>query len=282
VHESKEHDVVRVNADFNFMNFMLHQSNMEIDIRSIENKIEKYVEEFHTNRQEYPKNSPYMNVLVDMLRRKIRNADIAFQIKDLNVRAIKETDESGLKCSKKPLKVKDFIGGGMYGKVYKLNSKQAVKIVNLSSIFTNDKLRENIENEFSISVEAGKIGIGPKIQDHYVCCDNNKNCFIVLCMDLLKGETIDKWMESNPTVEMKKKVESMLKKKIDQLHKANIAHRDIHGGNVFLVKKGKEIVDVFLIDYGSAVRINDTSHRQDDFDDDLRNIQYFFYTREER
>jgi predicted Ser/Thr protein kinase len=234
---------------------------MEIDTKQLKLKIGEYVGEFY-NKPETLKtfNHPFLKSLVDMLTNEIKNSMILEEIKDLNSLMIKGNSNNGLACLKQPIKVHNILGEGAYGKVYRINNKKAAKIVALGAHFIWDeinKVKENILNEFAICKLAGELGVGPKVYDHYSCCDEQNQCYYVLYMDLLNGTNLYDWFNDNPSIEEQQHVKQRLVEKLEILHKNNIIHNDLHRGNVFIVNKknakGKsKVEDVFIIDYGLA------------------------------
>lgn len=229
---------------------------MEIDTEQLKTKITEYVGEFY-NKPETLKtfNHPFLKSLVDMLTNEIKNAMILEEIKDLNSLMIKGNSNNGLACLKQPIKVQNILGEGAYGKVYKINNKKAAKIVALGTHFIWDeinKLKDTILNEFAICKLAGELGVGPKVYDHYSCCDEKDQCYYVLYMDLLNGKNLHEWFADNPSIAEQQKVKKLLMEKLEILHKNNIIHNDLHRGNVFVISKKSKVEDVFIIDYGLA------------------------------
>lgn len=235
---------------------------MQIDTTKLKQKIKEYVHEFyHKPETVTTPEHRLLKPLIFMLTDEIKSAMILEEIKDLNTLSIKGNSNNGLACLKQPIKVQGLLGEGAYGKVYKFNSKRAAKIVSLGSdmVFWDDinELKENILNEFTVCKLAGELGVGPKVYDHYTCCDENNQCYYILFMDLLEGQNMYDWFSSNPSEEEQTIVKELLAKKIKILHQNNIIHNDLHRGNVFIVKKkigrGKtKIDDVYIIDYGMA------------------------------
>lgn len=260
---------------------------MEIDTKKLKLKIGEYVGEFYHKPETLKNfNHPFLKSLIDMLTNEIKNSMILEELKDLNSLMIKGNSNNGLACLKQSIKVQSVLGEGAYGKVYKINNKKAAKIVPLGTHFIWDeinKLKENILNEFAICKLAGELGVGPKVYDHYSCCDEKNQCYYILYMDLLNGKNLYDWLDDKPSVEEQEYVKKILIEKLEVLHKNNIIHNDLHRGNVFVVNKrnGKEksnIEDVFIIDYGLATNFKRKMKQTISFENKM--IDYLFSNNE--
>lgn len=256
---------------------------MQIDTRQLRQKIKEYVHEFYHKPETVTiYEHALLKPLVFMLTDEIKSAMILEEIKDLNKLSIRGNSNNGLACLKQPIKVHTLLGEGAYGKVYKVNSKRAAKIVSLGSHMIWDdinELKENILNEFTVCKLAGDLGVGPKVYDHYSCCDENNQCYYILYMDLLEGQNMYDWFSSNPSEEEQTVVKELLAKKIKILHQNNVIHNDLHRGNVFIVKKkmsrGKtKIDDVYIIDYGMATNFKRKMKKSITWETKM--IQYLF------
>jgi eukaryotic-like serine/threonine-protein kinase len=89
-----------------------------------------------------------------------------------------------------------------------------------------------------------------QILDHGIDPDLN---WAYIVMELLEGETLEARLQRNRQLSREEAVRVMLQvaKALSRLHEANLVHRDLKPGNIFLVKNdGEDIVKV--LDFGIA------------------------------
>jgi tRNA A-37 threonylcarbamoyl transferase component Bud32 len=151
-----------------------------------------------------------------------------------------------------------YLNEGDYGKVYRLGPSKCVKIINISESelqATDDRIDDIFfPREVEISKKAGELGIGPKIEDAYICFqENDSSCHGVIYMEWLEGKTLYDWLSKGRSTEEIAKVRDLVEAKIQKMHAHGIIHMDLHNGNVFILLDAKgEVKDVSFIDYGFA------------------------------
>lgn len=214
------------------------------------NNIEKLVEEIVREKFTNPRKIECQDngeELLPKIQKMIIKYSLKMELEDLkNIKKIN---------SNKCLKFKKKLGAGGYGSVYQVDDSKAVKVINITKNYRKDKnFIKDLEKEFLISQIADKKGFGPKIYDVNVCCDDKNNCYFMIYMELLKGETYCSWNLSKHSDKEREDVLNILDKKINIMQKNKIIHNDIHDENIFIVKdsKTKKVSNVFIIDYGMA------------------------------
>lgn len=147
------------------------------------------------------------------------------------------------------------IGRGAFGQVFlceKDKKKYAIKLQIYKKRWREPEESDfikNIINEYKLSKKIGEHSIGPKIYEILFIYDNINSKFInLIVMEYIKGEELSDYESKHKLKdnEMKK-----LQNKIDKLHKLNIYHKDLHKGNIMVVKKNKKI-DFKIVDFGLA------------------------------
>lgn len=139
------------------------------------------------------------------------------------------------------------IGQGGQGAVYKHGSNRVVKVSNISN---------RAIQEYEMAKVAGNLNIGPKVYG------SNRNA--------TKFWYFMNYVNGTPLKNIKNK--SCYKKHVyyvvDKLHKAGIAHLDLHEDNIMIGMNGK----VYIIDYGSARRTpNKSALTNNKINNSLRN-----------
>jgi tRNA A-37 threonylcarbamoyl transferase component Bud32 len=253
---------------------------MIINLTDLSSKTNAYIQEFY----DAPKvvkntNAAHVSLLKSLVGDIVRKQRVMAEIASLNKKSIPSgSADDGTACLKRPLKFKKMLGEGYFGKVYKVSSSMAVKIVNLDRErhMRNEKrngLKAKIEAEFELSKRAGVLGVGPKIYDCYTCCSQDGACFQVMYMQLLQGMTLREWIESNPSEALKQKVKDMLKVQLAVLHNNKIMHSDLHQENVLVIGNRKNASGLYIIDYGLATNFKNRVARSIEYE---RNVEHLF------
>lgn len=174
-------------------------------------------------------------------------------------------------CMKPPLFVKNAVGSGSYGKVYRLGTRKGlvpkvVKVVSLAKRYDIKHTLRAWRREVEWATVAGDAGVGPRVHDCYVCMhEGEPHGFMV--MDFVDGTTLEEYRQTASPANVLK-AERNLEAKIATLHTKGIAHADLHSRNVMVINTGKT-VDVLIVDYGFAVNLeqlqeNDTKGVRDE------------------
>ena len=148
------------------------------------------------------------------------------------------------------------VGQGAYGQVFfgeKNKKKYAIKLQiydhsSWSEKNESDFIKNRI-NEYKLAKKIGSHSIGPKVYETLFIYDDVNNKFInLIVMEYIKGKVL---MEYERKHKLKDNEIKKLQNKIDKLHKLNIYHKDLHKGNIMVVKKNKKI-DFMIVDFGLA------------------------------
>jgi tRNA A-37 threonylcarbamoyl transferase component Bud32 len=162
-------------------------------------------------------------------------------------------------CLKDPADAQkmEYIGGGEYGKIFKLGEERCVKFINISDTLSNLTYID-FQNEVKICRAAGELGVGPKIYDTYVCVnDANSTCYGIIYMDYVKGITLTDFLYKYYSKGNILVIRRLLEEKINKMHNAGILHSDLHTDNVMILMEGGEVKDVKIIDFGFSMFIKD-------------------------
>lgn len=212
----------------------------------MEKEIENLVNSFYKkNVKAFPKQPRNMKI-----ENIIKKYSLIYEIKKINELDIKTIDT---KCK---FNFKEFIAKGWSGSVYKLDSKNIVKIVPLlkQRYTPGGIVSRKITNEIKITEIAGLIGVGAKLNKYTACCDKTGNCYYALYMEYINGITLNNYILSKHNTDVNNKlVKKMLKEKLKLLHKNNIIHGDLSNENIIVNIKDSKIVDLRIIDYGKSV-----------------------------
>ena len=109
-----------------------------------------------------------------------------------------------------------------------------------------------------IAKKAAQLGVGPKVFDGYEC-KSGKNIYFITVMEYLDGETYIKFFQKHKdNKEVIDQLVNDIQVKVQKLNSNYILHKDVHGENIIVIKKGDKYTPV-IIDYGNAVYARDTN-----------------------
>ena len=129
----------------------------------------------------------------------------------------------------KIFKKEKLLGKGGYGQTYlasKGNFKYAVKVQEITNIEISD-----LKKEIKLTKKMGKLGVGPKLYDYYICKEDNKNKLFMV-MEYMSGGDLYTWFSDGNKLTAKLKKDA--KKKLKIMHDNGIIHNDLHEGNIFI------------------------------------------------
>lgn len=140
--------------------------------------------------------------------------------------------------------IKKILGRGRYGTVRCLDDecRYAVKYMR-----TND-----VRNELKVLKEMTALGIGPKFIDAWECNLDNR---IDGSITMIVAEKWDGELSKDTCIS--KPIWYKLCKEINTLHTHGYVHGDILPKNILVKRKGKEIVDATLSDFGTVNTVDD-------------------------
>jgi predicted Ser/Thr protein kinase len=213
-----------------------------------------------------------MDAIVDVLRRSVFNVNewqkYGFRVVHGNTGSIFK----GCFCKEDERSLKRAIelGSGAFGTVHKSRAPScikgipkdvewvAIKMETIGSFFSKDQTPEYLRKHISILQDVGNAGLTPKVFDTFICIDEKGQNTIIKVMEYVDGITLHKWIET-ASVANRKKAQTILQEKVQQLGQMGILHSDLHGGNIMVVPTAKGGVrDVVIIDFDLAKRA-DTS-----------------------
>jgi len=168
----------------------------------------------------------------------------------LNVKEIKPNKNKLHKCLSSYTFIKE-LGQGAFGKTYlveKNKKEYAIKEITTKNFFMSKKemIHKN-KKEIQIAIKMGKLNIGPKIYDSYMCNDKGE-LKMFLVMDHMTEGSLLKWMESNTLTSDHKQ---QILKKLKKMHSLNYYHVDTHLENIF-VTKNKNKIEFYIGDFGQS------------------------------
>lgn len=185
----------------------------------------------------------FMNLNSDQNKNKYNH--INFKLKE-----VKSKPVSQHKCLSSYTFIKD-LGQGAFGKTYlveKNKKEYAIKEITTKNFFMSkkDMIHKN-KKEIQTAIKMGKLNIGPKIYDSYICKDKGEVKMFLVMEHMTEG-TLKEWLTSNTlTLEHKKQI----LKKIKKMHSLNYYHADTHLENIF-VTKNKNKIEFYIGDFGQS------------------------------
>ena len=144
----------------------------------------------------------------------------------------------------KIFKKEKLLGKGGYGQTYlasKGNFKYAVKVQEITNIEISD-----LKKEIKLTKKMGKLGVGPKLYDYYICKEDNKNKLFMV-MEYMSGGDLYNWLGDGNKLTAKLKKDA--RKKLKIMHDNGIIHNDLHEGNIFIQNKNNK-PELFIGDFG--------------------------------
>jgi serine/threonine protein kinase len=140
-------------------------------------------------------------------------------------------------------------------KIEHLTRGDIVPFANLQEL---TKIIKKRYDTLEIAKKAGEFGIGPKIFDGYECKINKQVHFITI-MEYVDGETYLKFYQTHKdNKDIINQVIKDIQSKITKLNTNYILHKDVHGENIIVTKKGNKYVPI-IIDYGNAMYAQDNN-----------------------
>ncbi len=156
--------------------------------------------------------------------------------------------------------IKEILGEGGMGKVYKAYDQKGRKYVAIKSIkphFIGSL--EGIER-FLREAKVQMRLAHPHIVEVYKIFDyrdSQGNLYFMYVMELLEGKNLRDYLKENHPLPLYKIIEifSAILEALHYTHKHNIIHRDLNFGNIIVMENGKHK----LIDFGIAKNLDDLS-----------------------
>ena len=222
-------------------------NEMNVDFAVLTHEIKAAIHEFMkkgNNPVEVDvKKIPNGVLLADMLRPLVQKMIISVQVDNINTVQISDDQNPQDGCMKK-LVVKKKIGQGVYGNVFEIDDKKVVKIIK----FEGKQPMKNFIQEVEMMKKSATIGIGPKVFDHYTCCQHFGSCYGIIIMEYINGSTLRDWAAKPHGKKTKDEMLNKIRAAIQKLHAHSIFHNDLHNTNILIAKNG----NVKIIDYGYA------------------------------
>mgnify|MGYP001258776687 CR=1 FL=1 len=124
-----------------------------------------------------------------------------------------------------------------------------LKTIDISSFKISSKNRffnlQNIIDEINIMILLNNTNISPKLIDTWIYYNIDNSLYICILMEN-KGISLSKWEQNNTFTD---EDDRKIKEKIEELHKNNIIHTDLHRSNI-LVEEINNNRDFFIADFG--------------------------------
>jgi hypothetical protein len=135
------------------------------------------------------------------------------------------------------------LGSGYYGKVYKVEINDKIYALKETELVNNHYISTYLNeiNKLKI-INKIKPKIAPKYYKSWI---NNNKGYILL--EYINCGTLYEYIKKN---ELSVKDYNELKRLINILHKYNLFHRDLHGGNILIECKNKKKIRFYLNDFG--------------------------------
>ena len=214
----------------------------------------------------------YIELFKNMSKKKIT---IINELDD-NFDLVNLFDKSYLNKNKNKKVIK--LGEGFQGSVYKLNNSMCVKI-EISNL--NSYAIENFNNEYYISKLCGKYNISPKIYKKKIFYNKfNSKLIKLIYMEYIDGLTLYDFIKKyKPSAKKIENINKIINKKINILHKIGFLHQDLHEGNIMIHNNKNKIIDIYIIDFGYSVKINNRNRIifENNYDYKKKLLNYFIY-----
>ena len=189
----------------------------------------------------------------------------------------KEIEKANVQLCNTRITKENRLGSGMYGDVYKVDDKTAVKVqmINLEdklieSSRKGKKLHKIVSNEITSSKKMGKNGLGPEIYDHAVCQLGENVYALLIYMELIVGITLNDWFDKEHTPEELDQMKEQILEAIDKMHKMKIIHNDIHYNNMLVTDEGK----LKIIDMGLATDFDEDFNYEEEKEKIIVNFEF--------
>jgi len=156
-------------------------------------------------------------------------------------------------------KIIEFIGKGTFGSVYKCEKNgetHAMKV--FSADFIYQEFTKGSDNRITREIEALK-AVNSKNVAKYIDDGNfeeNNWTYFYVVMDYIDGSDLEKVLKDKTfSIDESINIFQSILNGISAIHEANIYHRDLKPGNIYLLKNG----DIKILDFGLSKLIDFTS-----------------------
>lgn len=157
------------------------------------------------------------------------------------------------------LRVKWRIGSG---RLYEINRKLVVKIVDLDADERYNDGGASFENEIKMSRLAAKIGAGPVVVDAFVCTSKRDTHYGLIILTNVRGKPLTEWLRT-ADAKKKEKMRNDLDRLVTMMHAHGLYHNDLWSDHV-MVKAGDRPI---IVDWKMASTSPSTGKRwHPDFD----------------
>jgi tRNA A-37 threonylcarbamoyl transferase component Bud32 len=180
-------------------------------------------------------------------------------------------------CSDIKYKKTDIIGQGVSGKVFLIDKypDKILKNINITNYNIDEGFGFNtlnsLINEILIMEKLNDTNISPKLYEYFLCTDKN-NLILSLVQEKM-DMSLSNWLDNGNILNYSHK--KQLIDKIQKLHNLDIAHKDIHSGNI-LIKKLDDSIDLYIADFGISKYFNNIIEDYKKYD--INNINDLFYS----
>lgn len=132
----------------------------------------------------------------------------------------------------------EFLGGGGYGKVFKLIDKKshkpyAIKVLNLVTLnMLNEEERENVRIRFAKEARGYAVCKHPNLIK--ITSIENENDFPYLVIEYIDGKNLDKLLDEKGVFSLEEilTVSEAILPAVDYMHKKEFVHRDLKPANI--------------------------------------------------
>lgn len=157
-----------------------------------------------------------------------------------------------------PIQLGPQVGYGAFSTVFPVASgtassvaKQVLKIVTIGyKISESDFTREA-----EAAKVAGRIGVGPKVAEAWICSSNERTVGFIMMEQLVDAVPLSSIIRSQDqfSVQDGSALLRLVLQQLDKLYTHKWIHGDLHGGNIFISNDRKK---VWLLDFGKSHRVN--------------------------
>jgi len=146
--------------------------------------------------------------------------------------------------------VLDSLGRGGMGQVYKAQHRRMKRAVALKILPSSATRSPDLVKRFQREVEAAAKLSHPNIVTAYDANEVNKVHFLV--MEYVDGKDLASRVKEGGPLAVAKAVDYVLQaaRGLEYAHKAGITHRDIKPANLFICKRGLEVDQLKILDFG--------------------------------
>jgi hypothetical protein len=244
------------------------KNSINIDIKFISDKIDKYIEEFYTDPVTIVSDiqNDKVEIVDALIRSSVSKKTVQYEIKKYNKIIVSDIND-GHGCVKKEHKIKKQIGKDRFGFKIFVTKQNNLMILQKLNSYEKNSIINTYDQRIKSYETLYKNNLCPKLIDHYICSNDKYNSvYMVIIMEFPKDFVLlSEYLQKSKTTS--KDIDEIREKIYDvsvSLTKKNIMLDEYFEKDDLLVSKSKDIL---------FIRVEKISNLNETIDNNLKKIR---------